>query len=244
MGTCLVDGVNHLFRREMDQKLSLFLNMVQSPFRQEFSTDAFFASLGSSLGISAAILLAWCLVRPYNSVVYAPKLRNADEKHAPPRIEKGYFAWLTPLLKCHEADLLPKLGLDAIVFLRFLRMCRNIFFVLAILGCAVMIPVNVSCNLKNSWTDVNGTSSSRKWFVLMSPNYTWGNCMWAHVIVAWVFNFIIMYFLYTNYAAITTMRKNFFETPEYQASLHSRTLMVRSMFGWLLISETKLTIWY
>jgi hypothetical protein len=68
--------------------------------------------------------------------------------------------------------------------------------------------------------------------------------MWAHVIVAWVFNFIIMYFLYTNYAAITTMRKNFFETPEYQASLHSRTLMVRSMFGWLLISETKLTIWY
>lgn len=210
----------------MDQKLSLFLNMVQSPFRQEFSTDAFFASLGSSLGISAAILLAWCLVRPYNSVVYAPKLRNADEKHAPPRIEKGYFSWLTPLLKCSEADLLPKLGLDAIVFLRFLRMCRNIFFVLAILGCAVMIPVNVSCNLKNSWTDVNGTSSSRKWFVLMSPNYTWGNCMWAHVIVAWVFNFIIMYFLYTNYAAITTMRKNFFETPEYQASLHSRTLII------------------
>lgn len=227
MGSCFINAASSvLTRREADDKLKLFLDLVQSPFRQQFATDAFFASLGSSLGISLIILFAWCLIRPYHSVVYAPKLRNADKKHAPPTIDKGYFAWFKPLIKCHEADLVDKLGLDAIVFLRFLRMCRMIFFCLGVIGCLVMIPVNVTCNMKNSWADVDGTSSSDKWLVLMSPNYSWGSCMWAHVIIAWVFDFIIMYILYRNYGAITKLRMNFFESPEYQASLHSRTLMV------------------
>lgn len=230
MGSCLINTASSvLARRDQDDTLKLFLNLVQSPFRQAFTTDAFFASLGSSLGISMIILFSWCLIRPYHSVVYAPKLRNADEKHAPPAIEKGYFAWFKPLIKCHETDLVDKIGLDAIVFLRFLRMCRMIFFCLGVIGCIVMIPVNVTCNLKNSWADVDGTSSSKQWYILMSPNYAWGSCMWAHVIIAWVFDFIIMYILYRNYSAIVGLRKNYFESAEYQASLHSRTLMVYYM---------------
>ncbi|KAG0640851.1 hypothetical protein HOY80DRAFT_1040774 [Tuber brumale] len=226
MDSCLLDSLENLAKRqhESNDTLKKFLDLVQSPFRQSFTTEAFFASLGTSLGISAAILLGWCLIRPYNTVVYAPKLRHADDKRAPPQISKGWFSWFRPLIKCHESDLVDKIGLDAIVFLRFLRMCRTIFFFLGLIGCLVMIPVNVSCNLKNSWS--GPYASSTRWFILMSPYYAWGTCMWAHVCVAWLFDFIIMYFLWRNYKAILKLRQNYFESDEYQASTHSKTLMI------------------
>jgi hypothetical protein len=115
--SCLVTNGWSLIRR--DDELSKFLSLVQSPFKQAFTTDAFLASLGSSIGISALILLGWCFVRPYNSVVYAPKLRVADDKRALPVVGKGYLAWIAPLIKCHEKDLVDKIGMDATIFLRF-----------------------------------------------------------------------------------------------------------------------------
>lgn len=36
-----------------------------------------------------------------------------------------------------------KIGLDAVIFLRFLRMVRNIFLVLSVFGCGILIPVNL-----------------------------------------------------------------------------------------------------
>ena len=105
--------------RPRDVALDNFLNLLQSPFKQVFTTHAFLASLGSSLGISLLVLATFCLLRPYNSLVYAPKLRYADEKRAPPAIGKGYFSWMQPLIKCHEADLVDKIGMDATIFLRF-----------------------------------------------------------------------------------------------------------------------------
>ncbi|KAL7269498.1 hypothetical protein RUND412_007840 [Rhizina undulata] len=219
-GSCFAQGVG-LLRRDTSAQLKAFLDLVQSPYRQDFSTDAFLASVGTSFGISAAILLAWCFVRPHNTVVYAPKVRTTDEKRQPPKIGSGLFSWLPPLIKCHEADLVGKIGLDACIFLRFLRMCRNIFLVLGVLGIVVMVPVNVRCNMKNIWDQ-----ASRKWFVLMGPSYAWGDCMWAHAVVAWVFDFIIMFFLWKNYKEIVVLREQYFESPEYQNSLHARTLMI------------------
>jgi len=148
--------------RPRDAALDKFVDLMQSPFKQQFTTHAFLASLGSSLGISLLVLAAFCVLRPYNSLVYAPKLRYADEKRAPPAIDKGYFSWTQPLIKCHEADLMDKIGMDATIFLRFggpgawrvngrgadgwnrfMRLCRTLFFYLSILGCVIMIPVNV-----------------------------------------------------------------------------------------------------
>lgn len=221
---CLIDSVSpRLAQRAIEGKLKEFLEIIQTKSQQQFFSNAFFASLGSSLGISLIILFLWCLIRPYHSAVYAPKLRNADEKHAPPAIEKGYFAWFKPLIKCQEADLVDKLGLDAIVFLRFLRMCRMVFFCLGIVGCLILIPVNVTCSLKSRLIENPGAN---QWLTLMTSSSVFGRCMWAHVIITWVFDAIIMYILYINYAAITKLRKDYFEGPEYQASLHSRTLMV------------------
>src|SRR4051794_35576647 len=91
-----------------------------------------------------AIFIVFILLRPFNTIVYAPRLRHSDEKHRPPPLDKSLFAWYRPVFKTNEPEYVDKIGLDATIFLRFARMCRNMFVVLAVVGCAIIIPVNIT----------------------------------------------------------------------------------------------------
>lgn len=126
---------------------------------------------------------------------------------------------MKPVVKTSELDLIDKIGLDAAIFLRFTRMCRNIFLVLTLLGCAIMIPINVSkSNSKNS-VDLST-------FSLMTPLSVYNNPLWTHVACAWAFDIIVAYFLWSNYRVVRDLRQRYFQSEEYQKSLHARTVLV------------------
>ena len=72
-----------------------------------------------SLVLTAAFSLAFCFIRPFNNVVYAPRAKHADSKHAPPPIEKGLFGWIKTVMKTKEPALVEKLASDAAVFCGF-----------------------------------------------------------------------------------------------------------------------------
>jgi hypothetical protein len=184
-------------------------------------SKAFFASLVTSLGITAVVALLFCFLRPYNTTVYAPRLRHADEKHAPPQLGRGPFAWLTPVLKTKENVLVDKVGMDAAIFIRFTKMCRDIFLVLTIIGSAILIPLNIK-GANSAGGALKGVST----FMKMTPQYLVGKSFWALVVSAWLINVIICFFLWWNYRAVARLRRNYFESMEYQTSLHARTLMV------------------
>ena len=132
---------------------------------------------------------------------------------------RGFFAWITPVIKTRENELVDKVGLDATVFLRFTKMCRNLFLVLSVIGCGVIIPTNI---VNSDHNITRGLSA----FQVMTPMYMFGQTLWSHVVCAWLFDSIIVYFLWSNYRAVTRLRRHYFESPEYRMSLHSRTLMV------------------
>ncbi|KAI1933653.1 hypothetical protein LOZ66_005583 [Ophidiomyces ophidiicola] len=197
-----------------------FLKLLEDPFQSAFQERAFWASLGTSLGTTLGLALLFCLFRPRNSVVYAPKLKHADRRHAPPPLGKGIFAWITPIIKTKEAELVDKIGLDATVFLRFTRMCRNMFLVLSLVGCAIMIPVNVT----GSERSISKTASI---FSTMTPMYVFSyKALWTHIALAWIFDAIVAFFLWHNYRAMGRLRRAYFQGPDFQQSLHARTIMV------------------
>lgn len=129
---------------------------------------------------------------------------------------KGIFAWFAPVIKTKEHDLIQQIGLDATVFLRVLRMLRNIFVALAVIGCGILIPVNY----------VKGVQKGVDFVVRVTPLNTYGNANWAIVICAYLFNFTIAGFLWYNYGKVLALRREYYESAEYQNSLHARTLMV------------------
>lgn len=165
------------------------------------------------------VALVFSLLRPRNSVVYAPKLKYADEKHAPPAIGKGLFAWFAPVNKTKESQLVDKVGLDGTVFLRFTRMCRNIFLVLSVIGIVVLIPANTAGS-------DHSTTNPTQALQIMSPVHIKPTALWAHVFSAYVVDIIVAFFLWRNYMAITRLRRQYFESSDYVMSLHSRTLML------------------
>lgn len=167
------------------------------------------------------ITLLFSLLRPRNSVVYAPKLKYADEKHTPPEVGKSLFAWVTPVNKTTESQLVEKVGLDGTVFLRFTRMCRNIFLVMSIISIGVLIPANTLGSTRTSW---HPTAS--KIFVTMSGAYIKPATAWAHVFSAYAIDLIVAFFLWRNYVAVTRLRRQYFESADYTMSLHSRTLII------------------
>ncbi|KAF2432844.1 DUF221-domain-containing protein [Tothia fuscella] len=197
-----------------------FLRLVADPFRSQQQQSAFLASLYTSIGVTLIIALAFCFVRPFNAIVYAPRLKHADEKHSPPPLGKSPWAWIGPVFRTKETMLVEKVGLDAAIFIRFTKMCRNIFLVLTVVGCGILIPIN--------WLGGNEQKFNKGAATLMkmTPQFMLGRWFWGLVIGAWIIDITVCFFLWINYRAVTRLRREYFESAEYQNSLHARTLML------------------
>lgn len=134
---------------------------------------------------------------------------------------KGFFSWIQPVHFLKEVELVNTIGMDATVFLRFLRMLRNMFACLTVIGCGVLIPLNIIGG-RALTSQYAGISMFQKF----TPMYIFGTKFWAYVIVAYAFNIIICVFLWLNYRAVVKLRRTYFESTDYLNSLHSRTLLV------------------
>ena len=118
--------------------------------------------------------------------------------------------------------------MDAVVFLRFTRMIRNIFLILTPLGLVIILPVVLSSGggpAAKVKRQITGTKDITK-FIRMTPQFSNGPRFWAYTFVAYLFDAIICFFIYWNYRKVTELRRRYLKSPEYMSSLHSRTLMV------------------
>lgn len=137
---------------------------------------------------------------------------------------KGLFAWYRPVFKTNEDEYVEKIGLDATLFLRFGRMCRNMFIVLAIVGCAIIIPIDVTKSVAFQKDLANGNTPTA--IFLMTPQFLFGDIFWVFVALAYIFDIIVCAFLWWTYRAVHRLRRKYLESPDYQNTLHSRTLMI------------------
>ena len=127
-----------------------------------------------------------------------------------------------PVAKIHEAELVDKIGLDGTVFLRFTKMCRDMFLVITVVSIGIILPTNVITN-RNS--KMSQSSGAQGFWTATTPQYTAGAGLWVHVVCMYLVNGIVGFFLWRNYRKITRLRRLYFESPAYLQSLHSRTLM-------------------
>ncbi|EPS41494.1 hypothetical protein H072_4603 [Dactylellina haptotyla CBS 200.50] len=213
-----------------DKNIDLLLKYLSNPFKKQLDKGSFAAAIITSLLVSLAIFAIFCFIRPLNTIVYAPRLKHSDEKHAPPPIEKGYFTWLLPVFKAKEDDLVEKIGLDAIVFLRFIRMMRNMLAVLSILA-VIMIAVNSGCTAHLRDKVPGSVPDGVDPFVYMSPQFVFGRCIGAHILQTWIFNIVICYFIWSSYRKLVKLKTDWFKTEEYRSALYAKTVMVTDVPG-------------
>ncbi|BFZ55714.1 hypothetical protein PYCC9005_002755 [Savitreella phatthalungensis] len=193
--------------------------------RGKFDIKSILSSVGFSLGVSIVLLLAFSVLRPRNTVVYAPKVKYADEKHQPPRLRDTPWAWIRPILTLREDALVDKVGLDAIIYLRFLRMCRNYLALVSILGAGAIIPINIIGTNQTAKSSSDSTGSLNPLLRLTVSGLT-GNWIIPHIAFSYVFLAILLVFIWFNYRRVCRLRQRYFASDEYQSALASRTLMM------------------
>lgn len=95
---------------------------------------------------SIATLITFNFIRSKHKLIFQPKVKYHVRDKPPPRISDSFFGWIPPLIRTKEPELIEKIGLDAVAFLRFLSLLRTLFSLISILTCGVLIPINVIYN--------------------------------------------------------------------------------------------------
>lgn len=203
--------------------VSQFLNDLEySISSAKYTSASAIASLAVTLGCCVLLFLAFLILRVRIKTLYASKSSIGSQTFEYPG--SGVLDWVKPVYKTEiEEELLPKVGLDAVTFLKVVRMCRNIFVPIGILGCAVCIPLSVIFNRKSTYADNLGTDSDP--FIVMTPTLLSGNQMLGHVILGWVIDIIIIINLALTFKDILRYRKLEFEDSNHRANVINRTVM-------------------
>jgi hypothetical protein len=169
--------------------------------------------------ISVVTVLVFNFLRPKNKVIYEPKVKYHVGK-PPPRISDSIFGWISPLIRTKEPELLDKIGLDAVTFLRFLRLMRWLFSGIAALTCVVLIPINVSYNLRSV------PSANRDVLSMLTIRDVAGEWLYVHVAVSYLITFLTIYVIWVHWKEMVRLRHTWFRSPEYAQSFYARTLTV------------------
>ncbi|KAF9243161.1 hypothetical protein BU15DRAFT_86554 [Melanogaster broomeanus] len=170
--------------------------------------------------ISVATVVAFNILRPNNKVIYEPKVKYYVGDKKPPRISDSLFGWLPPLYRTREPELVNKLGLDAVTFLRFTRMTRSMFSCITLLCCAILIPIDAVYNIQH----VN--SADRDVLSMLTIRDVQGSFLFAHVAVTYAISAVVMFFVWRNWKEMLRLREQWFRSPEYMESFYARTLTV------------------
>ncbi|KAI0685812.1 hypothetical protein C8T65DRAFT_747723 [Cerioporus squamosus] len=171
-------------------------------------------------GVSFATIIIFNVLRPRNKIVYEPKVKYHVGDKVPPRASDSFLGWVSPLLHTKEPELIDKIGLDAAIFLRFLRLCRWLFTAVAALTCAVLIPINVVYNINHVPSDTRDALS------MLTIRDVKGPMLFAHVAMTYAITFVVIAFVFVHWREVVRLRKEWFRSPEYIQSFYARTLMV------------------
>ncbi|KAF9426993.1 hypothetical protein BGZ94_005692 [Podila epigama] len=86
------------------------------------SIDAFTSSLLVNTAVAAGMFVAFCIVRHWNRKIYQPRTYLVPEAVRSPTLPPGIFSWITASFSVSDSELFERVGLDAYMYLRFLRM--------------------------------------------------------------------------------------------------------------------------
>ncbi|TFK44898.1 hypothetical protein BDQ12DRAFT_673776 [Crucibulum laeve] len=170
--------------------------------------------------VSVVTIVLFNVLRPNNKIIYEPKVKYHVGNKPPPKISSSLFGWLPPLIHTKEPELLDKIGLDAVAFLRFLRMMRWLFGGIALLTCSILLPINIIYNLQHV------DKKKRDILTMLTIRDVGGSFLYAHVVVTYLITFLIIFCVNHHWRAMLRLRLAWFRSPEHLESFYARTLQV------------------
>ncbi|RHZ82817.1 hypothetical protein Glove_103g218 [Diversispora epigaea] len=205
------------------------------------SVSAFTSALIFNGAITLGLYITFDIIRKRVKKVYEPRsylLSRSKGFKSPPG---GLLTWISAIFKAHgnggdeeernegkhkdkfkdkdrrleDQIIISKIGLDAFMFIRFMRMFMIIFMIFTIIGIGVILPINYI-----------GQSNLPGLKQFTMGNILDNNRLYVHVGAAYIFTGIILYMIYRETDIYIKLRHTYCATHEHQKSLRATTIYV------------------
>ena len=118
--------------------------------------DALSSVIVANLLVWFIITLVFEVCRPHLPRLYSPRRTRllVAANRIPAQPSKYPFGWLWQVSQISEEELLQMVGLDAYMFMRFIKLCIKFCFVVTFLGLVILVPVYATgtmANENNEW---------------------------------------------------------------------------------------------
>ncbi|KAJ2816456.1 phosphate metabolism protein 7, partial [Coemansia erecta] len=194
------------------------------------SISTFTSSLVFNILVAAAIIVAFCILRPQFKRVYAPRTYAVGKEKRSPPISSRILAWVPAVLKVEDDAIIERVGLDTYMFLRYMRSMFVIFVVLSFLSLVTILPVNITggagATELNRLTIANVPSESTK--------------LWVHIVFFMLFVAWVLRNIFVELQVYTRLRIWWLTNPSHTQKIGASTIMVSSLPQSLADSDSKL----
>ncbi|KAK3701719.1 hypothetical protein QZH41_018872 [Actinostola sp. cb2023] len=163
------------------------------------SAETFVVALIINGIIAIVVLLIFSLLRAKHKHIYAPRLLLVDKTYPLGSFSERCFGWILPALRATNDDIFNYSGMDALVLIRFLRLCLVMSLIILPYGIVVLLPLHVHGGLDLEQLDQLTMSNVKAG----SPK------VWAHLIAVWVYTVVLCYLLYREWKIYIEYRQRY-----------------------------------
>ncbi|KAM4058978.1 calcium-dependent channel, putative phosphate domain-containing protein [Hirsutella rhossiliensis] len=192
----------------------------QSPDEnQPQSVSGMISTLIPVLALSLVYIAIFLFLRRSQRRYYAPRTYLGSLRHneRSPDLPSGFFNWIGTFSKLPDAHALTHQGLDAYLFLRYLRVAFTIGLVSLCITWPILFPVNATGMGGLSQLEILSYSNVS---VERSPNR-----YYAHVFVGWAVYGFVMYMIMRECIFFINLRQAYMLTPHYTRRISARTVL-------------------
>ncbi|KAI9208568.1 uncharacterized protein BJ171DRAFT_489378 [Polychytrium aggregatum] len=183
--------------------------------------------LGITTIVAILCMIAYEVIRVrqfMKRVLYTRRLTTKDQT---PPIPKGWLSWVKVAVTTDESFFLENIGLDAVMFLRFMRTSFLMFGLLAVLFTPSLTPLNNYLSvIGDTITMVNTTDHTVLFQDQQMDSFSvagiqqGSQAFWVHVLCAYTVTASMLAFLYKDYKFYANMATAYFK--EYDGVLARR----------------------
>ncbi|KNE54893.1 hypothetical protein AMAG_00838 [Allomyces macrogynus ATCC 38327] len=207
--------------------------------------DGLFAQMGLTSIVGIGAVLFFSFMRPRNQDVYQPNKLYSDslsrrglhrffhDSQIPeklPEVPNTLFGWLSVVYRTTDEQIRDSLGIDAVMFVKLAKTMLKTACAFMV-GSVILIIVNaLAWPLGPSKFQVpspySGTLDSLATTqpVQFAPDFLWG-----HVVIAYMTTAAALYLFNKLWVEFVAVRQDYFRTPAYFHSPHSKTVLVTKL---------------
>ncbi|KAJ3228140.1 hypothetical protein HK099_006020, partial [Clydaea vesicula] len=193
--------------------------------------------------ITAGVLIVFSFfLRPFNKTIYEPRSLYAAESKKPPPLTRKPLSWFLTIRKTDTLNSVDKIGLDAVMFLRFIKFGIHFFLLATLFGLPLIFfhafispPPETVISSTGQQLDAKPDYSltiltiNNIHFNDVNQDPDFYNFFFVHSTLLWILSFWCYYNLYVVWNNYIELKARWFKSEDFVKAHHNKTLLVTGL---------------